>query len=159
MSSSNKTSLGFNQWDATDPIRRVDFNKDNEIVNEVLESKVSEADLTPQWHTLEILSGTKGYYTSELWKPRYGISGNVVTVTGVMVEWISNRTMFVLPVGCRPKGNINIPVFITTSSGNNPEPGYVQINENGEVIPAYSIPSAVEEDRRWLHFFATYVTA
>ena len=39
MSSSNKTSLGLNQWDATDPIQRVDFNKDNEILNEVLGQK------------------------------------------------------------------------------------------------------------------------
>ena len=41
MSSSNKTSLGLNQWDATDPIQRVDFNKDNEIIDEVLGQKAS----------------------------------------------------------------------------------------------------------------------
>ena len=37
--SSNKTSLGLNQWDATDLIKRLDFNRDNEIINEVLERK------------------------------------------------------------------------------------------------------------------------
>ena len=39
MSSSNKTSLGLNQWDATDPIQRVDFNQDNEIIDGLLAGK------------------------------------------------------------------------------------------------------------------------
>ena len=45
MSSTNKTSLGLNQWDATDPIQRVDFNKDNEIINEALGRKANLDDV------------------------------------------------------------------------------------------------------------------
>ena len=57
MSSSNKTSLGLNQWDATDPIQRVDFNKDNDILNAVLEQKadLSKADFA---ETLKVAGET-----------------------------------------------------------------------------------------------------
>lgn len=43
----NKTSLGLNQWDATDLIKREDFNQDNEVLNELLAGKVNMPAVIP----------------------------------------------------------------------------------------------------------------
>ena len=119
MSSTNKTSLGLNQWDATDQIQRVDFNKDNEIINEVLERKADLDDVDEElekkvskdtsitWHDLELLNGFAKNSIAKYSKDNNGW----VQITGAISRSsvpTANEQIVQLPVGFRPSEVIPI---------------------------------------------------
>ena len=117
MSSTNKTSLGLNQWDATDPIQRVDFNKDNEMINEVLERKADRDYVdgqlagkankgSPEEYTLELLDG---YETIPNHKSVYYRADTGMVHIDISVKRTDNELMkpgllniAQLPMGFRP---------------------------------------------------------
>ena len=82
MASSGKTSLGLNQWSGTDKIKRVDFNNDNNIVNNKIEdirtslsNKVNYTDLTSDLNVNDPnvpFSAAGGYALSQLFAEEYG---------------------------------------------------------------------------------------
>ena len=86
MSSSNKTSLGLNQWDATDPIQRVDFNKDNEIINEKF-GRVNDLldQMDEQWIIPVLINGAEVNNAVTNVPPRFRKSLNTVFIEGV--DW------------------------------------------------------------------------
>ena len=120
-SSSHKTSLGLNQWDATDPIKREDFNKDNEIINEILEGKADkgyvDAQLTnkanidiPQKYSLQLADGYKvsegGVYRCVFYKTQESL---------VVVEiCVSREDGSIFPPGAH--GFANLPVGFRSSN-------------------------------------------
>lgn len=112
--------------------------------------KVNVDSTIPQWYSPTFLSGSAGYPNENL-SAKYGKSGNIVALEGIVSAWINEQTMFYLPEGFRPKYTTQAVAIVTFhSTKGEAQTQMVSIAPDGRVIPRYGNSYANDGNNHWL---------
>ena len=120
-------------------------------IDDLLADKADIQALVPQWiyPALDAGVGDAGQY---FYVPRYGKSGNVVTVSGLISSWGDRATLFTLPEGYRPERTIGSIQIVASNSGWPETYTTMVVNSTGLVELPY-----IKAGTGWLFFHVTYV--